>query len=247
MEIGSETRVADLATQHPATIRVFQRHGIDFCCGGKRPLGEVCAEQRLSLADLKQDLEHALQVVHQPNPAWQQASLKELIGHIVERYHRPLDEELPRLDQMMQKVLRVHGERHPELAQVAAAFGEIVDDLGPHMLKEERVLFPYVARLEAIASSGEGLLASPFGSIQSPIGAMEAEHESVGGALGRLRGLSAGFEAPADACNTFRGLYHGFAGLERDLHEHIHIENNILFPGATRLEAELLSALHAKG
>ena len=246
MDIGSETRVADLATQYPATIRVFQRHGIDFCCGGKRPLGEVCAEQRLSLADLKQDLEGALSAVHQPSPSWPRASLEELARHIVERYHRPLGEELPRLDQMMQKVLRVHGERHPELAQVAAAFGEIVDDLGPHMLKEERVLFPYVARLEAIASSGEGLLASPFGSIQSPIGAMEAEHESVGGALGRLRDRTAGFEAPADGCNTFRGLYHGFAELERELHEHIHIENNVLFPRAAGLEADLLASAHAR-
>jgi regulator of cell morphogenesis and NO signaling len=240
MDIGSQTHVADLATQYPATIRVFQRHGIDFCCGGKRPLGEVCAEQGLSLADLKQDLEGALSAA--PSPVRQETSLEGLVWHIVERYHRPLDEELPRLDRMMQKVLRVHGERHTELAQVAAAFAEIRDDLGPHMMKEERVLFPYISRLEAIAASGEALLGSPFGSVQSPIGVMEAEHESVGAALATLRELTDGFEAPSDACNTFRGLYHGFADLERELHEHIHIENNILFPGALQLEAKLLDA-----
>ena len=244
MDIGSQTHVADLATQYRATIRVFQRHGIDFCCGGKRPLGEVCAEKRLSFADLKQDLEGALSVA--PSPVRQETSLAGLVWHIVERYHRPLDEELPRLDQMMQKVLRVHGERHPELAQVAAAFGEIRDDLGPHMMKEERVLFPYIERLEAIASSGESLLASPFGSVQSPIGVMEIEHESVGRALAILRERTSGFEAPADACNTFRGLYHGFADLERDLHEHIHIENNILFPGALRLEEGLIEVTRAE-
>jgi regulator of cell morphogenesis and NO signaling len=244
MDIGSQTHVADLATQYPATIRVFQRHGIDFCCGGKRPLGEVCAEKKLSFADLKDDLESALSAA--PVPVRRETSLEGLVGHIVERYHRPLDEELPRLDQMMQKVLRVHGERHPELAQVAVAFGEIRDDLGPHMMKEERVLFPYIVRLEAVAASGEALQGSPFGSVQNPIGAMEAEHEAVGGALATLRKLTAGFEAPADACNTFRGLYHGLADLERELHEHIHIENNILFPGALRLEEGLLETTRAE-
>ena len=152
MDIGSQTHVADLATQYPATIRIFQRHGIDFCCGGKRPLGEVCAEKKLSFAELKEDLEGALSAA--PSAVREETSLEGLVRHIVERYHRPLDEELPRLEQMMQKVLRVHGERHPELAQIAAIFDEIWADLGPHMMKEERVLFPYIVRLEAIASSG---------------------------------------------------------------------------------------------
>ncbi len=246
MDIGSQTRVADLATEHPATIRVFQRHGIDFCCGGKRPLGEVCDEQKLSFAELRLDLEAALAAPQEPSPNWLRASLEDLIGYILEHYHRPLDAELPRLDQMMQKVLRVHGERHPELAQVAATFGEIVADLGPHMLKEEQILFPYVTRLEAMAASGEELLGSPFGTIQGPIGAMEAEHETVGAALATLRDQTAGYQAPADGCNTFRGLYHGFAELERELHEHIHIENNILFPRATQLEKELLEGVPAR-
>jgi len=247
MHIGPETRVADLATQHPATIRIFQRHGIDFCCGGKRPLGEVCTEQKLSLADLTRDLESAVSTAREPGPDWEQMPLADLVRHIVDRYHRPLDEELPRLDQMMQKVLRVHGERHAELTQVAGTFGAIVADLGPHMMKEERVLFPFVARLESVRPSGEAPVRSPFGSIQSPIGAMEAEHEIVGEALVRLKDLTTAFEAPADACNTFRGLYHGFVELERELHEHIHVENNILFPRALRLEAGLLAAARGRG
>jgi regulator of cell morphogenesis and NO signaling len=247
MHIGPETRVADLATQHPATIRVFQRHGIDFCCGGKRPLGAVCGEQALRLADLTRDLEEAVSAAHEPGPDWEHMPLADLVGQIVDHYHRPLDEELPRLDQMMQKVLRVHGQRHAELELVAETFGAIVADLGPHMMKEERVLFPFIARLEAGGAPGEPPVSSPFGSIQSPIGAMESEHEVVGEALVRLRGLTAGFEAPADACNTFRGLYHGFSELERELHEHIHVENNILFPRALRLEGELLAAARGRG
>lgn len=240
MDIGSQTHVGEIATHYPATIRVFQRYGIDFCCGGKRPLGEVCGERKLSFVDLKQDLEVALAAPREPGPSWDRATLADLVAHIVERYHRSLDEELPRLDQMMQKVLRVHGERHIELVDVAATFGEIRDELRPHMMKEEQVLFPYLERLEAVASSGEALLASPFGSIGSPIQVMQLEHESVGRALESLRGLTGNHVAPAGACNTFRGLYHGFAELERELHEHIQIENNVLFPRAARLEAELL-------
>jgi regulator of cell morphogenesis and NO signaling len=247
MHIGPETRVADLATQHPATIRVFQRHGIDFCCGGKRALGEVCTEQKLSLADLTRDLESAGSTAREAGPDWEHMPLADLVAQIVDRYHRPLDEELPRLEQMTQKVLHVHGERHAELAQVALTFAAIVADLGPHMMKEERVLFPFIARLEAGGAPGGPPVSSPFGSIQGPIGAMESEHEAVGEALVRLRGLTAGFQAPADACNTFRGLYHGFTELERDLHEHIHVENNILFPRALRLEGELLAAARGRG
>lgn len=237
MNIGSQTPVADLATQYPATIRVFQRHGIDFCCGGRRALGEVCADQKLSLADLTGELETALSSAS-PSGVWQGGSLRALVAHIVERYHRPLDEELPRLGRMMEKVLRVHGERHPGLQQVAATFGAIVGDLRPHMQKEERVLFPFIGRLEAAGSGGEASPPSPFGTVRNPIGAMEFDHEMVGGLLARLREQTGDFGAPGDACNTYRGLYHGFADLDRELHEHIHLENNILFPGAIRLEAE---------
>jgi regulator of cell morphogenesis and NO signaling len=236
MGIEAQTRVADLATHHPATIRVFQRHGIDFCCGGARPLAEVCQELGLSFGDLERELDGALSAPEQQAPEWERTSLTDLVGQIVERYHRPLDEELPRLESMMRKVL---GARHPELAQVAATLAAITADLGPHMMKEERILFPFVVRLEAASASGAALAGSPFGSVQGPIGVMEAEHEAVAEALRELRKDTSGFEAPDDACNTFRGLYHGLAELEQDLHEHIHVENNVLFPRAQRLEQEL--------
>jgi regulator of cell morphogenesis and NO signaling len=245
MKIGSETRVADLATHHPGTIRVFQRYGIDFCCGGKTLLQKACEDLSVSLAEVRRDLETAMAGPVESEPPWRKGSLQEQIDGIIHRYHRPMEEELARLDRMMQKVLLVHGRRHPGLASVAKAFASLREELQIHMLKEEHVLFPYFARLQAMAASGSSLVASPFGSIDSPIAALEGEHEEVGRALTELRKRTADYKPPDDGCNTFRGLFQGLSELERDLHEHIHIENNILFPEAARLEARLLNGVRA--
>jgi len=240
MEIRSESRVGDLATQHPAAIRVFQRYGIDFCCGGKRPLKTACDDLGVDLADVTRDLHSAMAEPVEREPEWRNGSLQERIEGIVDRYHRPMVEELLRLDRMMRRVLRVHGRRRPDLASVAEAFARLREELLVHMLKEEHVLFPYLTRLQALATSGDSLVASPFGSIANPLSALEGEHEEVGRAVAELRKRTADYRPPEDACNTFRGLFLGLAELERDLHEHIHIENNILFPEAARMEAELL-------
>lgn len=239
MEITPDTRVAEIATGNPATIRIFQRYGIDFCCGGKRPLGEVCAEKQMTFGELRTALEDAGSAGAAELPG-ANAPLSDLVRFIVGKYHTDLREELPRLGQMAAKVLDVHGAKHPEvLPELAAAFRELRQELESHMMKEERVLFPYVERLEALAGSDQGLPASPFGSIQAPIGMMEHEHDVAASLLGRMREVTGGYTPPVDACNTFRGLYHGLSELERDLHEHIHLENNVVFPRATRLEEEL--------
>jgi regulator of cell morphogenesis and NO signaling len=242
MNITPDTRVAEIAAQNPATIRIFQRFAIDFCCGGKRPLGEVCAEKQMTFSELRSALESAGAPRATDFPG-ADSTLTGLVRFIVDRYHADLRDELPRLAQMTAKVLDAHGAKHPDvLPALAATFHEIREELEDHMLKEERVLFPYVERLEALAADGRKLAASPFGSIQAPIGMMEHEHESVAQALSRLRELTAGYTPPDGACNTFRGLYHGLAELEKALHEHIHLENNVLFPRAARLEEELACA-----
>lgn len=242
MNILPDTRIADIATRSPATIRVFQRFGIDFCCGGKRPLAEVCAEKQMTFGELKT----ALEVAGEPPPAdlpEADASLARLVRFIVDKYHADLRQELARLGQMAAKVLEAHGARHPEvLPAVASTFRGLREELKMHMAKEEKVLFPYVEKLEALAADGRTLTASPFGSILAPIGTMEHEHEDAAQALARLRQLTNQYTPPADACNTFRGLYHGLAELEKALHEHIHLENNIVFPRAARLEEELTCA-----
>jgi len=241
MEIGAKTRVADVASEHPATIRVFQKYGIDFCCGGKRPLDEVCREMKLDLAELEKDLGLAVAGPRPDGPPWPAWSIAQIVAGIVARYHRPLDEELARLSQMMHKVLAVHGERHPELAEVSGIFGTLRNELRLHMRKEEEMLFPYLIRIEAAALDPGTLVDPPTGSLAGPIAALEHDHAVVGRSLAELRECTGGYRPPADACNTFRGLYHGFEELERSVHEHVHVENNILFPRAAGIEAELLA------
>jgi regulator of cell morphogenesis and NO signaling len=237
MDITPTTTVAEIAAGNPGTIRIFQRHQIDFCCGGKRPLGEVCEEKRVPFAELRRELAE-VDVPDREEPSLT-APLAVLIRRIVDGYHAGLREELPRLGAMIQKVLGAHGARHPELAPLAATFRSLREELEMHMVKEERILFPYVEKLEALDAGGEPLAASPFGSIAAPIGMMEHEHENAGRALARMRELTGGYTAPEDACNTFRGLYHGLAHLETELHAHIHLENNVVFPRAAQLERNL--------
>ena len=241
MNITPDTRVAEIASQNPATIRIFQRFAIDFCCGGKRPLSEVCAEKQVTFGELRSALESAGEPQATDLPG-ADATLTGLVHFIVDKYHADLRVELPRLAQMAAKVLDAHGAKHPDvLPALDATFRGLREELEMHMMKEERVLFPYIERLAVLAADGQGLPASPFGSIQAPIGMMEHEHDDAAQALARLRQLTDGYTPPADACNTFRGLYYGLAELEKALHEHIHLENNVLFPRAARLEEELAS------
>ena len=234
MQIAPDTSIAKLATRHPATIRVFQRHGIDFCCHGGRPLSDACEEKRLPFEELRDELAAAAAGPADEARDWEEAPLGELIDHILVRYHERLREELPRLDAMAARVLTVHGEKHPEtLPALAATFREVRAELESHMMKEEHVLFPAVRALETEAA-GEAV---PAAWLSAPIAMMEHEHEDVAKALVELRRLTDAFRPPAGACTTFRGLYHGLAEIEGDLHRHIHLENNVLFPRAARLEA----------
>jgi regulator of cell morphogenesis and NO signaling len=246
MNLTNDTRVGELAAQHPAVIKVFQRHEIDFCCGGRRALGEVCAEKGLAFDAIRAELEQVLTQTAAPIGDWRGESLTRLCAHIVTGYHLPLRSELPRLRAMVDKVERVHGDNHAEVAGIANAFRRMQEEIGPHMMKEERVLFPYIQEMEGLDVAGETLAGSAFGTVGNPIAMMEAEHESVGQALAEMRRLSQGFQAPPDACNTFRGLYHGLAELERELHDHIHLENNVLFPRAATLERKLLALVAAR-
>lgn len=241
MEITQATQVGDIASRFPATIKVFQQLGVDFCCGGRRPLADVCAPGGPGFETLRASLEAAISGTPPETRSLRDLPLGELTEHIVERYHGWIREEFARVTPMMDKVLRVHGERHSELEVVALTFAELKADILPHMMKEEQVLFPFLRRMAGTAD-GDPLVV-PFGTVENPIRMMEMEHEAVGGLLARLRRLTNGHTPPEDACNTFRGLYHAFAEIERDTHEHIHVENNILHPRAIALEKKLRSGV----
>lgn len=236
MSAELNTKVGELVMARPETMRYFERLGIDYCCGGHRSLGEACG---LAKQDPAKVLE-GLATLEPPTAGvpslkdWTRASLADLIAHIVPTHHDYLREEMPRLELLLQKVLRAHGERHPELTRVAELYRAMVADLTPHLMKEEQILFPYIRQMEQGASGS-----SCFGSVQSPIRVMEMEHEAVGALLAELRELTDSYTVPADGCNTFRALYDGLETMERDLHLHIYLENQILHPRALAMEASV--------
>jgi len=233
MQITASTTVAEIAAAEPATIKVFQRHHIDFCCGGRIPLLEACAEHDLDTDALLAELRAARAAADDPAD-WRRASLKGLIAHIQTRYHVPLRDELPRLSAMLDKVVQRHGLRLPAtLLPLQATFESLQRELLEHMATEDAVLFPAVLALEATCAAN--VAATSWAWIQQPIEVMEAEHEAAGAALARMRALTDGYAPPEDACPTFRGLYYGLSELERDMHLHVHLENHVLFPRAAHL------------
>ncbi len=231
MTIAPEMTVAAIATAAPATISVFQQHRIDFCCGGKIPLAQACEARGVSVDALLGELRAAN--APQPETSWAGASLTALVQHIQTRYHEPLRAELPRLSAMLDKVVDRHGNRLPgQLSLLQSTFRRMQGELLTHMKKEDAVLFPFIVMLEA----GESLPVSDAGAwIDSPISVMEAEHEDAGAALALIRNITDGYAPPEWACPTFRGLFYGLAQLETDMHLHVHLENNVLFPRAARL------------
>ena len=220
MSISLESRIGTLAAEHPLATRVFARHGIDFCCGGGRPLGTVCAEKGLNGAAILDEVQAEIEKPGEKVERWNDAPLGDVIVHILHAYHAPLREELPRLESMARKVLDVHGAGDPErFGRIVSVVVALRAELESHMMKEERILFPMI-------QSGSGAMAG------GPISVMEDEHESAGALLRELRELTNGYEVPEEACNTWRALWFGLAALEAEMHQHIHIENNILFPRA---------------
>ena len=230
MKILPDTTVADIAATLPATIPVFQRHHIDFCCGGKKPLSAACDTHGLSAESLIAELE-AAQLPAAAEPNWQDAPLSLLIRHIQARYHEPLRDELPRLAAMVAKVVDRHGDHLPEtLRPLQQTFSALEAELLEHMRNEDKVLFPLIEKLEAGTRTPEGV-APP----EMPIEALEHDHARAGEALAAMRALTHDYTPPEWACPTFRGLYYGLAQFESDMHLHVHLENNILFRRAAAL------------
>ncbi|HET6350385.1 MAG TPA: iron-sulfur cluster repair di-iron protein [Candidatus Krumholzibacteria bacterium] len=220
MTIDMETRIGKLAAEHPMATRVFARHQIDFCCGGGRSLEEVCREKGIDASAVLEEIRTELKAPDKREDNWNEASLNDVIEHILVAYHRPLRDELPRLESLARKVLDVHGSKDPErFGELLSVLVGLNEELVSHMAKEEGILFPMIKQ-------GSGALAD------GPIMVMEQEHQSAADALRRLRELTNDYQVPPEACNTWRALWHGLAALEDSLHEHIHLENNILFPRA---------------
>ena len=228
--------LADLAATTPNAIRVLERYGLDYCCGGKQALDAACRTKGLAPDQILREIGDSAPAVTADRD-WQTAPLDELVSHIVETHHAYLKVELPALDARIAKVLAVHGERDPQrLPRLAAVFAALRNELETHLYKEEAILFPFIAQYGVAESRNQPVPPVPFGSIAHPIAVMEHEHDGAGDALAQIRELTNGYNPPAYACSTVRALYGGLKALEQDLHIHIHLENNILFPRSIALE-----------
>lgn len=234
MEMRERT-VGEVAAELPLSIRVFEAWKIDYCCGGRTPLREACAAAGRSVDAFIAELD-ALATVPDAMPDWTGETLSNVAEIIICTYHAYTREELQTIKPIAEKVLGVHGERRPELAEVVALIGELTADMIPHMLKEEQVLFPYVEEMEEAAAGHRAARTPFFGTVKHPVRMMMLEHDRVGELLARLRAVTGDFTPPESACFSYRELYRRLTDLERKTHEHIHVENNVYFPRAVSLE-----------
>jgi regulator of cell morphogenesis and NO signaling len=235
-ELFENTMVGDIVASDARTATVFQKFGIDFCCGGRRSLAEACRSAaadpgavQAALDTLRPEDAPADDLVHWP--------VERLAAAIVETHHVYIRSSTPVITGYLEKLVKVHGERHPELSRIEHAFKQVSRDLEPHMMKEEHVLFPYI--LELAGATGEEPRSSPFGSVGNPIRMMEREHELVGNQMRLIRALTNDFSPPEDGCTTYRICFAEILRFEQDLHRHVHLENNVLFPQVLALEQQV--------
>ncbi len=231
----SNSTVGDLVADDFRTAFVFKKHGIDFCCGGKRTVERACRDRDVSVAQIAGEILAVQAQPQAPEPRFAEWTAAELVDYIVDRHHGYVNANLGLITEFAVKVARVHGEQHPENIRIAQLWQEVADDLTMHMKKEELMLFPFIKKMER----ENALSVTPFGTITNPVLAMEHEHETVGALMHEIQQLSHDYTPPAGACNTYRVLYAKLKEFQDDLFQHIHLENNVLFPKIVKLEAQL--------
>ena len=239
--VNERAAIRELVGRFPQTCAIFETYGIDYCCGGQKTLADAASERQASVQELIAALEAAVKAPSDSSVAvtdWFDAPMRELVAHIVTVHHAYLKSALPRIDGLLGKVLHAHGAQHGDmLRELHSQFSLLENELTGHMAKEEMILFPYVVAAEACRRGSGPPPSGCFGTVRNPIRQMEAEHEVAGKALRQIRKVTGVYAAPSDACPTFRTLFEELEHLEGDLHEHIHLENNILFPRTIELES----------
>ncbi|WP_462219183.1 iron-sulfur cluster repair di-iron protein [Ferruginibacter sp.] len=239
MNSESEETLGQIVATDLRKAQIFKKYGLDFCCGGKKTVKQACAEKGLDVTKIEQELQQADKIpLSRPLP-YGDWSLDFLSDYIVNTHHSYVNKNLPNIKAFAEKVMKVHGAQHPELVRINQLVQEIYAELTAHMAKEEKVLFPYIKELVAANKNTTPLDAPHFGSVQTPINMMEMEHELVGKNLEEIRILSSNYLLPQDACASYSLLYRLLDEFEEDLHLHIHLENNILFPKALQTEKEM--------
>jgi regulator of cell morphogenesis and NO signaling len=235
----NDETLGQIAAKDLRKAQVFKKYGLDFCCGGKKTVKEACAEKGLDVTKVEKELQQADKMPTSRPLPYGDWSLDFLSDYIVNTHHSYVRKNLPDIKAYAEKVMKVHGNHHPELIRIHQLVQEIYAELMAHMVKEEKVLFPYVKELVAATNDTRLLHAAAFGTVQNPINMMEMEHELVGKNLEEIRELSNNYLLPEDACASYSLLYRMLDEFEEDLHLHIHLENNILFPKALEIEKKL--------
>lgn len=245
MQISDTKTVREIALEMPFTTRVFEEFKIDYCCGGRRTLAEACAAAGADAPTVSRRIEEAIANAANDfdTDSAERKTPSELIDYILEKHHAFGWREMQRLPPLMEKVAGRHGADHPELLELQTAFQALCEDLNSHFRKEENVLFPFIKTLEASLERGLSVAAPHFRTVKNPVRVMIEEHDAAGDFLRRMREIAADYKLPEGACPSYTALYAGFEDLERDLHRHIHLENNVLFPQAIVLEEKVVGSL----
>lgn len=224
--------LGQIVNQNQRAAWVFEKYHLDFCCKGKRSLEQACSELNLPIEEILTELENiSLQNELPDSVSFEGMTLTQLIDYIVLTHHAFVNKEVPRIYGYLQKIASKHGERHPEMIKVYQLFSAVKEELEIHMKKEEQVLFPRIKEMERLINES-GQLNLNLTYLQSPITVMEQEHDHAGTMLNEIRILTDDYNPPADACTTYKLCFSALQAFEKDLHQHIHLENNLLFPGA---------------
>lgn len=237
MQSFTNKTVREIALEMPVATRVFEKYKIDYCCRGRHEFAEACQLAGADPEMVAESIEQIVAVETIGDAGWlNRASMRTLTGYIVDTHHVFTRDEIAALIPLMAKVASRHGESHPELLKLDTVFNNLCDELMQHLLKEEQILFPYIEQCER----SESPVFSCFGTVNNPIGMMLTEHDSAGDSLRRMRELTNDYALPEGACPSYTALFHRLEAFERDLHQHIHLENNLLFPKAIELEKRML-------
>lgn len=239
MLITDKNTIGEIVARDYRTAAVFDSFDIDFCCKGNRTLREACETKHVDVQRMLGDLEQVMRQQEDSTPDFQSWPLDLLTDYIEKTHHRYVAKQIPLLQQYLSKVCNVHGKNHPELHEIAAEFYAAATELTHHMQKEEMILFPYIRKLVQARLTHQSLSRPPFGSVMHPITMMMQEHDIEGDRFRKMETLSGKYTPPEDACATYKVTYATLKEFEADLHRHIHLENNILFPGAIALEESM--------
>jgi len=239
----SSLSLAQIVNNNHQAASVFEKYHLDFCCKGKRSLEKACAEQQLSISKVTEDLENIFTKNNNSTVDFEKMSLTQLADYIVQTHHAYVKNEMPQIHAYLQKVSSKHGERHPELYKIFQTFNAVKEEMEGHMKKEELILFPRIKELQKLADNENANLQLNITYLQSPITVMEQEHDHAGNLLNDIRILSNDYTPPQDACTTYRLSFAALKAFELDLHQHVHLENNILFPKAMETFRDLQTTI----